>query len=234
MEGLQGKCTGSSSAPSTEFGCVVLESPNTPEVLRNNWSALDCQIRVHLKGRFTNIPINLLSGLAPSLSIFMRFHVLCAAQDRRNITRIYYWASQNHKAKDKLLFPWSLDSLNPKTPYSQKAVRFMGALWVVDLITSDNNAQTLENTQTHRNTHMCVLLSSLVKHSGRSESSRHLLFDFTHESCSFLGPDHLPKARRRVIPVTNLIVQVPGFRAQDLCLSLSWGRSQVPNQPPLA
>ena len=46
--------------PSTEFGCVVLESPNTPEGSRNNRLALDCQIRVRLRGWFINIPINIL------------------------------------------------------------------------------------------------------------------------------------------------------------------------------
>ena len=71
--------------PSTEFGCVVLESPNTPEGLRNNRLALDCQIRVCLRGRFINTARIPLSSFALSLRIFM-----FVALDKISITSVYY------------------------------------------------------------------------------------------------------------------------------------------------
>ena len=78
---------------------------------------------------------------------------------------------------------------------------------------------------------MQILSSSLVKHSGGSRSSRYLPFIFIHENHPVLDPDHLPKVRRIVIPVTDLIVQVQSgvldLRAQDLCVILNWGRSQA-------
>ena len=71
--------------PSAEFGCVVLESPNIPGVLRNNQSAPDCQIRVRLKRRFINTARIPLSGFALSIRIF-----IFVAQDKISITSIYY------------------------------------------------------------------------------------------------------------------------------------------------
>lgn len=84
-------------------------------------------------------------------------------------------------------------------------------------------------THRHIETHQSKLSSSLRKHKGRTESSRHLSFVLSHESHSFLGLDHLPKVRRRVIPVTNLIIQVPGLWAQELYLSLVRGGPMYKN-----
>jgi hypothetical protein len=97
VEWLHGKCTGSSSVISIEFGCVTFESATTPKRLKNNRLGLDPHILVQLKISFINTPRTLLIDFVPILSVFV-----CVAQAKRNIAGICYLATHNHKFKGKL------------------------------------------------------------------------------------------------------------------------------------
>jgi hypothetical protein len=97
VEWLQGKCTGSSSVISIEFGCVTLESATTPKRLKNNRLGLDFHNLMHLKISFINTPRTLLIGFVAILSV-----LVCVAQAKRNIAGICYLAVHDPKAKDQL------------------------------------------------------------------------------------------------------------------------------------
>lgn len=119
VEWLQGKCTGSSSLLSIEFGCVVLASPLIPMGLKNSRLALDHQLLVHLKVRFTTAPE--LSSLP--YSIFGYFYMCCTGREKYYL---YLFVPELCRAtRPKINFPSSmtLELNEPKTPYSLRAVR---------------------------------------------------------------------------------------------------------------